>query len=75
MRDTSPMSADRERHAVPSRAVATTGTLLLLIGLVPGFPPSLRAQAPDHGRIAAAGERYRAGPIRRWILGRHYRDV
>ncbi len=25
--------------------------------------------------VTAAGERYRAGPFHRWILGRHYRDL
>jgi hypothetical protein len=25
--------------------------------------------------VTAAGERYRAGPLHRWILGRHYRDL
>ena len=75
MLDTSRMSADGKRRAVPRRGAGTVRTLLAVIGLVTCFAPSLLAQAADHGEVVAAGERYRAGPLHRWILGRHYRDV
>jgi hypothetical protein len=52
------------RPVVAAAAVALVATPLL-------------AQAQPSGRtvVAAAGERYRAGALQRWILGRHYRDL
>ena len=57
MRDTSRMSADGKRRAVPPRAAGTVRTLLAVIGLVTCFAHSLLAQAADHGEVVAAGER------------------
>ena len=75
MRDIPPMNAEGRRRAVRSRAAGMTQALLTVIALVACSTPSLLAQAADDGEIVAAGERYRAGPLHRWILGRHYRDV
>ena len=56
--------------------LGTANLVLTTAGLITGAPSPLSAQAtPDHGFVAAAGEQYRAGPLQRWILGRHYRDI
>ena len=55
------------------RIAVVAATLLL------AMPAPMRGQATaDHPTdvvTTAAGEQYRAGPLRRWILGRHYRDL
>lgn len=51
--------------------------LALIAGLVAAPDAAGQLADPDTVGIVttAAGERYRAGPFHRWILGRHYRDL
>jgi hypothetical protein len=63
------------RLTMGSRAFLRAAPVLALGCSVLGAPQALAAQTPDHGEVTAAGERYRAGALRRLILGRHYRDL
>lgn len=49
--------------------------LVAVVAVVLSAPAAAAAQSGEHTTVTAAGERYHAGPLHRWILGRHYRDV
>lgn len=52
---------------------------LLFLGALLSFPLVGVAQSTEAGEagvvVTAAGAQYQAGPLHRWILGRHYRDL
>jgi len=64
-------------RAAPLRIAATLGVAVATF--FPFVPSPLQGQSTaDHPTdvvTTAAGEQYSAGPLRRWILGRHYRDL
>ena len=58
-------------------AVGHARPVLFVLSCVMVFPLASSAQTSSARAnvITAAGERYRAGPVHRLVLGRHYRDL